>query len=119
VRADRKILPNRRHSRSDSDVASQVDRLSSNETAFIYVRPDLQPRVAPALSGWMGHAAPFAFELSYRPAPAIERLRAGTPPVLSMAALDAALDVFEGVDMFALRKRSIALSEDFNPLHRR
>jgi kynureninase len=81
--------------------------------AFIYVRPDLQPRVAPALSGWMGHAAPFAFELSYRPAPAIERLRAGTPPVLSMAALDAALDVFEGVDMFALRKRSIALSEDF------
>ena len=81
--------------------------------AFIYVRPDLQPRVAPALSGWMGHAAPFAFELSYRPAPAIERLRAGTPPVLSMAALDAALDVFEGVDMFALRKRSIALSEEF------
>ena len=37
--------------------------------AFIYVRPDLQPRVTPALSGWMGHAAPFAFELSYRPAP--------------------------------------------------
>ena len=67
--------------------------------AFIYVRPDLQARAAPALSGWMGHAAPFAFELSYRPAPDIDRLRVGTPPVLSMAALDAALDVFDGVDM--------------------
>ena len=61
----------------------------------------------------MGHAAPFAFELAYRPAPAIDRLRAGTPPILSMAALDAALDVFEGVDMHALQERSIALSEDF------
>jgi kynureninase len=81
--------------------------------AFVYVRPDLQASVAPALSGWMGHAAPFAFELGYRPAPAIDRLRVGTPPVLSMAALDAALDVFDDVDMVAVRKRSIELSEDF------
>ena len=81
--------------------------------AFVYVRPDLQAGLSPALSGWMGHAAPFAFELGYRPAPGIDRLRAGTPPVLSMAALDSALDVFEGVDMLALRERSIALSEDF------
>ena len=81
--------------------------------AFIYVRPDLQERITPALSGWMGHAAPFAFELGYRPAPGIDRLRAGTPPVLSLAALDAALDVFDGVDMLALRKRSVALGEDF------
>ena len=81
--------------------------------AFIYVRSDLQKRVGPALSGWMGHAAPFAFELGYRPAPGIDRLRVGTPPVLSMAALDAALDVFDGVDMLVVRERSIALSEDF------
>jgi kynureninase len=81
--------------------------------AFVYVRPDLQARIVPPLSGWMGHAAPFAFELGYRPAPGIDRLRAGTPPVLSLAALDAALDVFDGVDMLALRERSIALSEDF------
>jgi kynureninase len=80
---------------------------------FIYVRPDIQARVSPALSGWMGHAAPFAFEPSYRPALAADRLRVGTPPVLSMAALDAALGVFEGVDMLALRERSIALSENF------
>ncbi len=81
--------------------------------AFLYVRPDLQARVSPALSGWMGHAAPFAFELGYRPAPGVDRLRVGTPPVLSMAALDAALDVFESVGMLALRQRSIALGEDF------
>jgi len=80
---------------------------------FIYVRPDIQARVSPALSGWMGHAAPFAFEPSYRPGLAVDRLRVGTPPVLSMAALDAALDVFTGVDMLALRERSIALGEDF------
>jgi kynureninase len=81
--------------------------------AFVYVRLDLQERVAPALSAWMGHAAPFAFEHGYRPAPGIARLRAGTPPVLSMAALDAALEVFDGMEMVALRERSIALSEDF------
>jgi len=81
--------------------------------AFVYVRPDLQARVAPALSGWMGHAAPFAFEPSYRPGQGVERLRVGTPPVLSMAALDAAMDVFDGVDMLVLWERSIALSEDF------
>ena len=81
--------------------------------AFIYVKPDLQERVQPALSGWMGHAAPFAFEPHYRPAPGIVRARAGTPPVLSMAALDAALDVFEGVDMAALRRRSMDLGDAF------
>ncbi|HEY3720659.1 MAG TPA: aminotransferase class V-fold PLP-dependent enzyme, partial [Roseiarcus sp.] len=81
--------------------------------AFIYVRPGLQDEVAPVLSGWMGHAAPFEFDLHYRPAPAMHRLRAGTPAVLSMAALEAALTVWDGVDMAAVRARSIALSEAF------
>ncbi len=81
--------------------------------AFIYVRPDLQARVDPALAGWMGHAAPFLFEQNYRPASGAERMRAGTPPILSMAALDAALDVFDGIDMHAIRARSIELSELF------
>lgn len=81
--------------------------------AFIYVKPNLQERVQPALSGWMGHAAPFAFEPHYRPAAGVVRARAGTPPVLSMAALDAALDVFEGVDMATLRRRSMELCEAF------
>jgi kynureninase len=81
--------------------------------AFIYARPDLQGQTAAALSGWMGHAAPFDFDLSYRPAPNIDRLRSGTPSVLSMACLDAALDAFDGVTMAEVRARSIELSEGF------
>ena len=81
--------------------------------AFVHVRPDLQDAVEPALSGWLGHAAPFAFDPAYRPGPGIERMRVGTPPVLQLAALDAALDVWEGVDMAAVRARSLALSERF------
>ncbi|WP_099592411.1 kynureninase [Paramylibacter kogurei] len=81
--------------------------------AFIYVRPDLIDRIDPSLSGWLGHDAPFAFELGYRPAGGIDRMRVGTPPILQMAALDAALDVWEGVSMDELRNNSIALSERF------
>ena len=81
--------------------------------AFIYVAPrhaDLAPTV---LSGWLGHDAPFAFELSYRPARGVERMRVGTPPVLQLAALEAALDVWEGVDLADLRAASLALTDRF------
>src|SRR6056297_1101344 len=81
--------------------------------AFIYVRPDLADSVRPALAGWLGHAAPFAFDLDYRPGPGIERMRVGTPPVLQMSALEAALDVWEGVTMDEVRAASIGLSERF------
>lgn len=81
--------------------------------AFIYVRPDIADDVEPALSGWMGHAAPFGFEKTYKAAPTIERMRVGTPSVLQMAALDAALDVWDGVSMNDLRVQSIELSEFF------
>ena len=81
--------------------------------AFIYVRPDLIGAIDPALSGWLGHDAPFAFEPSYRPAPDIERMRVGTPPVLQLSALEVALRVWDSVDMQHLRDRSIALSELF------
>ena len=81
--------------------------------AFIYARPDLIAETRPALSGWLGHAAPFAFDLGYRPAEDIERLRVGTPPVLQRSVLEAALDVFDLVDMAQVRARSIELSELF------
>ncbi len=81
--------------------------------AFIYVAPRHQDRARPALSGWMGHEAPFAFDLAYRPAPGIERMRVGTPPILHLAALDAALDVWEGVDLDDLRARSLELGDLF------
>ncbi len=81
--------------------------------AFLYVRPDLQDKVRPALSGWWGHATPFAFDLEYRPAPGIIRNQCGTQPMLSMAALDAALDVWDDVDMQILRKKSLGLCRTF------
>ena len=81
--------------------------------AFIYIRPDLAEVTKPALSGWLGHEAPFAFTPTYSPAPDIERMRVGTPPVLQMAALEAALEVWNGVDMGAVRQASIRLSELF------
>lgn len=81
--------------------------------AFVYVRPDLQDRIKPSLAGWMGHAQPFAFDLDYRPAKGIDRLRAGTPGVLSMIALDSALDVWEGVDMQLVRDKSVKLADLF------
>jgi kynureninase len=81
--------------------------------AFLYVAERHLDSVRPPLSGWLGHEAPFAFDLEYRPASGIERNRVGTPAILNMAALDAALDVFDGVDMKQVREKSVALAEYF------
>jgi len=81
--------------------------------AFIYVRPDVAAEVYPALAGWLGHDAPFAFEPDYRPGAGIERFRVGTPPVLQVAALDAAMDAWEGIDMDDIRAASVSLCEQF------
>ncbi len=81
--------------------------------AFIYARPDLIEKVQPALAGWMGHVAPFAMELGYRPAMSTERLRVGTPPIVQLSILDAALDIWDEVDMEELRAASLALSDLF------
>lgn len=81
--------------------------------AFIYVSPDHVDRVRPALSGWLGHRAPFDFDLDYRAGDGIDRMRVGTPPILQLAALDAALDVWDSVDMDDLRARSVELSDLF------
>lgn len=81
--------------------------------AFIYTRPDLIGEVTLALSGWLGHDAPFAFETAYRPASGIERMRVGTPAVLQMAALDAALEIWDKVDMAKLSAASARLSARF------
>jgi kynureninase len=81
--------------------------------AFIYAAPRFADSARPILSGWMGHEAPFAFDLDYRPHASVERMRVGTPPVLALAVLDAALDAWDGVDMADVRAASIALSERF------
>lgn len=81
--------------------------------AFIQVRPDIVDDVEPALSGWLGHDAPFAFEPHYRPASGIERMRVGTPPIIQIAALDEALKVWDDIDINDVRAASIALCETF------
>jgi kynureninase len=81
--------------------------------AFIYVAPRHSDHVRPALSGWLGHAAPFAFDPTYRPGAGIERMRVGTPPVLQMAALEAALDVWDHADIVDVRAQSLALTDHF------
>ena len=79
--------------------------------AFMYVRPDIEPE--PALAGWLGHAAPFAFEPTYRPAPSVACLRVGTPPVLQMSVLEAALEVWDHVTMDEIRAVSVELTKAF------
>ena len=81
--------------------------------AFIYVAPRHADVVRPALSGWLGHEAPFAFDLDYRPGAGIERMRVGTPPVLQLAALEASLDIWDMADMADVRARSIELCDAF------
>lgn len=81
--------------------------------AFIYVRPDLIDTLDPVLCGWLGHDAPFAFEPSYRPAPGIERMRVGTPPVMQLTALEDALRIWDGIEMDDIRAASLRLSDVF------
>ncbi|GGC02110.1 kynureninase [Marivita lacus] len=81
--------------------------------AFIYVSPRHADTALPALSGWLGHDSPFAFDLGYTPGAGIARMRVGTPPIVQMAALDAALDAWDDVDMEDVRTRSIELSDRF------
>ncbi|NOE25330.1 kynureninase [Ruegeria sp. HKCCD6157] len=81
--------------------------------AFIYVAPRLAERTRPALSGWLGHEAPFAFDLDYRPGSGIERMRVGTPPIIQMTALSAAMDIWDLADMADVRAKSIELTELF------
>lgn len=81
--------------------------------AFLFVARPHQKATRPFLTGWMGHAQPFAFSPEYLPAEDLRRLTVGTPPILSMSALDEALEVFEGVDMHLVRQKSLRLSDLF------
>ena len=81
--------------------------------AFIWVARAHQEKFEQPLSGWLGHAAPFAFEPGYRPAAGIARYICGTPPVLSMVALEAGIDLMLGMDIAAIRRKSVALTDMF------
>ncbi|MGW0457142.1 kynureninase [Streptomyces tendae] len=83
--------------------------------AYLYVRRDLQPRFDSPLPGWNSHAEPFGMRSDYAPASGALRGRVGTPDILSLLALDAALDVWDedGVSVAAVRAKSLALTDFF------
>ncbi len=81
--------------------------------AFAYVARRHQAAFRSPLSGWMGHARPFDFIDAYEPGQGMARALCGTPPVLGMTALEAALEAFDGVDMGQVRAKSMALGDMF------
>ncbi|RBQ14508.1 kynureninase [Spongiactinospora rosea] len=81
--------------------------------AFLYVNPRHHGTARNALTGWYAHAEPFAFEPSFRPAEGVRGFAVSTPHVLSFAALDAALEIFERADLAAVRAKSLALTSLF------
>ncbi len=81
--------------------------------AFIFVAERWQAKAEQPLFGWMGHDAPFAFDLDYRPRPGIDRFLVGTPPILSLTALEAGIDLFADLDLASLRRKSMALGDLF------
>jgi kynureninase len=81
--------------------------------AFIYVADRHQAEFDQPLSGWQGHARPFEMAPVYEPAEGIVRTRVGTPPLLSMLALEAALTAFDGLSMADVRVASVSLTSFF------
>lgn len=84
--------------------------------AFAYAARRHSPALAPPLTGWMGHADPFAFAPDYAPAPGVRRLLAGTPPILAMTALASGIATFTGIDMAMAEAKSSALVKAFAAL---
>jgi kynureninase len=81
--------------------------------AFVYVAGRHQADFRQPLTGWHGHARPFAMAPDFEPDAGVRRALVGTPPMLSLAALEAALTAFDGVDLAAVRAKSVSLSELF------
>ena len=81
--------------------------------AFLCVAEGLQASLRSPLPGWMGHSDPFAFAPEFTPASDIRKFLTGTPSVLSLAALEAGLDTFEGVEVADLEKKARDLSTFF------
>jgi kynureninase len=84
--------------------------------AFLYAAKRHHAAIQPVLTGWFGHAAPFAFEQSWRPADGIVKLAVGTPPILSLAALEAGVDLMLEASMTELRRKSLKQAEVFAAL---
>ncbi|HIG44574.1 MAG: kynureninase [bacterium] len=81
--------------------------------AFLYVNKRHQNKVKQPLSGWMGHQAPFDFHPAYTPAVGIAQYLSGTPGILGLSALDAAISIWEAIDLTAVRNKSKQLTNLF------
>ena len=81
--------------------------------AFLYAAQRHLGKVFQPLSGWFAHQTPFDFNPDFIPAQTINQFLCGTPPVLSAAVLDAALDVWQDVDLNQVRAKSLALTDYF------
>ncbi|SEO43124.1 kynureninase [Actinacidiphila rubida] len=81
--------------------------------AYLYVRRALQPRFDSPLPGWNSHADPFGMAPAYAPGDGAVRGRVGTPEILSLLALDTALDAWDGVAVADVRAKSLALTDFF------
>ncbi|MCK7625448.1 kynureninase [Streptomyces sp. RS10V-4] len=81
--------------------------------AYLYIRRSLQERFESPLPGWNSHSDPFGMAPGYTPADGILRGRVGTPDILSMLALEAALEAWEGVAIEEVRAKSLALTDFF------
>jgi kynureninase len=84
--------------------------------AFIMIAARHQEQICPVLSGWFGHANPFGFEEDYRPAAGIGRAAVGTPPVLSLAALEVGVDLMLEASIESLHAKSLRQFDVFRAL---
>jgi len=101
--------------RSDADLAVGCTYKYLNggpgSPAFLYVRKDIQDKLTSPVWGWFGEKNPFDFELKYRPGEGIKRFLAGTPPILSMKAIEPTLDMINEAGMIRIRGKSVSQSE--------
>jgi kynureninase len=79
--------------------------------AFLYVRGDLQEKLANPIAGWMGQNKPFDFELTYEPAAGLSHFLSGSPPILSMSAIEPGVDLLVEAGIERLRAKSVSQSE--------
>jgi len=81
--------------------------------AFLYIRKSWQGKLRNPLPGWLGHARPFDFELSYEPAEGMQAFVTSSPSIVALAALDGALDIWDRTSMSEVRAKSLAMTDLF------